>query len=67
MRSLLSLTATGDVAPDWPLGLSCGLGGLAGGYLGSHLQPLLPETALRLLLGTLATGIDTLYTVQILR
>lgn len=29
--ALLSLTATGDVAPDWPLGLSCGLGGLVGG------------------------------------
>lgn len=65
--ALLSLTATGDVAPDWPLGLSCGLGGLAGGYLGARLQPLLPESALRLLLGTLATGIGALYTVQILR
>ncbi|WP_327181453.1 sulfite exporter TauE/SafE family protein [Streptomyces sp. NBC_01334] len=65
--ALLSLAAAGDVAPDWPLGLSCGAGGLVGGYLGAHLQPLLPETALRLLLGILATGIGTLYAIQILR
>ncbi|WP_328431431.1 sulfite exporter TauE/SafE family protein [Streptomyces sp. NBC_00453] len=65
--TLLSLAVAGDVAPDWPLGLSCGIGGLVGGYLGARLQPLLPETALRFLLGTLATGIGTLYAVQILR
>ncbi|QJS99878.1 sulfite exporter TauE/SafE family protein [Streptomyces asoensis] len=64
--ALLSLAATGDVAPDWSLGLSCGLGGLVGGYLGARLQPHLPDTALRLLLGTLATGIGTLYAIQIL-
>lgn len=64
--ALLSLTATGDIAPDWPLGLACGLGGLCGGYLGAHLQPRLPETALRLLLGFLALGIGALYAVQAL-
>ncbi|MFD4692656.1 sulfite exporter TauE/SafE family protein [Streptomyces sp. NPDC058463] len=65
--ALLSLTATGDIAPDWPLGLVCGFGGLCGGYLGARLQPRLPETALRLLLGSLALGIGTLYAVQVLR
>lgn len=65
--ALLSLASTGDVAPDWLLGLSCGAGGLLGGNLGARLQPHLPETALRLLLGTLATGVGALYTVQILR
>ncbi|MGW6362689.1 TSUP family transporter [Streptomyces sp. NPDC055092] len=65
--ALLSLAATGDVAPDWLLGLFCGAGGLLGGYLGAHLQPHLPETALRLLLGTLATSVGALYAVQILR
>ncbi|MFE7762483.1 sulfite exporter TauE/SafE family protein [Streptomyces sp. NPDC057438] len=64
---LLSLTTTGDVAPDWLLGLSCGAGGLVGGYAGARLQPLLPESALRLLLGTLATGVGALYAVQVLR
>jgi uncharacterized membrane protein YfcA len=64
--ALLSLTATGDVAPDWFLGLSCGAGGLLGGYLGARLQPRLPETALRFLLAALATGVGALYAVQVL-
>jgi len=62
--ALLSLTATGDIAPDWPLGLVCGLGGLCGGYLGARLQPRLPEKGLRLLLGVLALGLGLLYAVQ---
>ncbi|MFB4295195.1 TSUP family transporter [Actinomadura sp. NTSP31] len=60
----LSLTAHGDIAPDWPLGLTCGLGGLLGGYAGAHLQPRLPETALRLALGLLATALAVLYLLQ---
>jgi len=40
----LSLAVTGDIAPDWPLGLSCGIGGLVGDYLGARLRLLLPET-----------------------
>ncbi|MET7746000.1 TSUP family transporter [Streptomyces sp. NPDC005385] len=65
--ALLSLAVTGDVAPDWLLGLSCGFGGLLGGYLGARLQPHAPELALRLLLGTLATAIGALYAVQVIR
>lgn len=64
---MLSLTGSGDIAPDWYLGLACGLGGLIGGYLGAHLQPRLPETALRLLLGALATVLGALYAAQSLR
>ncbi|MFC8585540.1 TSUP family transporter [Streptomyces sp. NPDC057217] len=64
--ALLSLTITEAAAPDWALGLACGLGGLIGGYLGARLQPRLPETALRLLLGTLATGLGALYAAQAL-
>ncbi|MFJ4967645.1 TSUP family transporter [Streptomyces sp. NPDC088755] len=65
--ALLSLTTTGDIAPYWSLGLACGLGGLCGGYLGARLQPRLPETALRLLLGVLALGVGGLYAVQTVR
>ncbi|MGW6357783.1 sulfite exporter TauE/SafE family protein [Streptomyces sp. NPDC055092] len=65
--ALLSLAATGDVAPDWLLGLSCGAGGLVGGYLGARLQPRLPETALRLLLAALAVAVGALYAGQLLR
>ncbi|MGW6195575.1 TSUP family transporter [Kribbella sp. NPDC055110] len=63
--SLLALTSPGSIAPVWSLGLACGLGGLIGGYVGAHLQPRLPESVLRLLLGGLAVGIGGLYAVQL--
>ncbi|MET9852529.1 sulfite exporter TauE/SafE family protein [Streptomyces sp. NPDC006450] len=62
--ALLALSGPGSIAPDWFLGLACGAGGLIGGYFGARLQPHLPETALRLLLGTLATAVGTLYAAQ---
>lgn len=62
--AVLSLTAPGDVAPHWPLGIACGLGGLLGGYLGAALQPRLPERLLRRLLGALAIALAALYTAQ---
>jgi uncharacterized membrane protein YfcA len=62
--ALLALTTTGDIAPDWALGLLSGAGGLFGGYLGARLQPHLPETGLRLLLGALATALAVLYALQ---
>ena len=61
---VIATFTTGDVAPDWSVGLLCGLGGLVGGYLGARLQPRLPERALRFLLGALATALAGLYTVQ---
>ena len=64
---VLALTTSGDIAPQWTLGLLCGAGGLIGGYLGAQLQPHLPERALRLLLGTLATALAVLYLIQGLR
>ncbi|WSA71453.1 TSUP family transporter [Streptomyces sp. NBC_01799] len=64
--AMLALASSGPVAPDWWLGLACGLGGLIGGYLGARLQRHLPETALRLLLGTLAAALGAQYAVQAL-
>lgn len=61
---LLALVTTGDIAPNWTVGLVCGLGGLLGGYLGARLQPHLPERVLRSLLGVLATGLAVLYLAQ---
>jgi uncharacterized membrane protein YfcA len=60
----LALVSRGDISPNWALGLLCGLGGLVGGYLGARLQPLLPETALRLLLGLTAIAVGAGYIVQ---
>ncbi|SDD83101.1 sulfite exporter TauE/SafE family protein [Glycomyces harbinensis] len=61
----LSFTAPGDVAPDWALGIACGVGGLIGGYLGAALQPRLPERLLRSLLGALAVAVAGVYAVQV--
>ncbi|TXS50273.1 hypothetical protein EAO75_10815 [Streptomyces sp. uw30] len=66
-HALLSLAHSGSIAPDWFLGLACGLGGLVGGYLGARLQPHLPETFLRLLLGTLASALGAVYAINALR
>jgi uncharacterized membrane protein YfcA len=56
----LSLQGDGS-APDWIVGLSLGLGGLAGSYLGAALQPRLPEARLRRLAGVLAVAIGLRY------
>jgi uncharacterized membrane protein YfcA len=60
----LALTTAGSIAPEWSLGLACGLGGLIGGYMGARLQPRMPETALRLLLGVLAVGLAVAYLAE---
>ena len=44
--AVLQVNASGSIAPDWPLGVACGLGGLLGGYLGASLQPRLPAELL---------------------
>jgi uncharacterized membrane protein YfcA len=61
--AVLSLTGSGDIAPDWPLGLGLGLGGLAGSSLGARLQPRLPETLLRRGLGVLALALGIRYAI----
>jgi uncharacterized membrane protein YfcA len=63
--AVLQVNAPGSVAPDWQLGIACGVGGLCGGYLGASLQPRLPEALLRTLLGLLAIGLAVLYLVQV--
>ena len=58
---LLSIEHQGAVAPDWGIGLALGVGGLLGGYTGARLQPLLPEAAIRRLLGVLVLAIGVRY------
>lgn len=63
--AILALVHTGgSIAPDWPLGLICGAGGLIGGYTGALLQPRVPEKALRLLLAGVAIALAGLYIAQ---
>jgi uncharacterized membrane protein YfcA len=58
---VLSTQHAAPVAPDWGVGLALGLGGLLGGYTGARLQPHLPETAIRRLLGVLVLAIGLRY------
>lgn len=60
--SVLQLSHGGAIAPEWGLGISMGLGGLAGSYVGARLQSRLPEASLRRLLGLVACVVATRYT-----
>ncbi len=64
---VLALRTHGAVAPEWALGIGCGLGGLVGGYLGARWQARLPERTLRLLLGVTAAGLAAAYVYQSVR
>lgn len=60
------LAATGfgadaTIAPDWPLGLTLGIGGLAGTYAGARLQRYMPERWIRGVLGALVTLLALRY------
>ena len=59
--AVLELTGRQDAAPNWPVGLACGLGGLVGGYVGASLAPHLPQLALRRLLGAAALSLSVAY------
>jgi uncharacterized protein len=61
--AVLSVSADGDVAPDWVLGLSLGVGGLVGGYLGARLQGRVPEAVLRRGLGIIALAVGLRYVI----
>jgi uncharacterized membrane protein YfcA len=62
----LALNAKGSIAPEWSVGLACGLGGLIGGYLGAMTQPYLPERVLRRVLGGVAVALGLIYIVNAL-
>lgn len=51
--SVLPAPAGLHTRPDWLLGLLFGLGGLAGMYLGARVQRYVPQSALKLMLGSL--------------
>jgi uncharacterized membrane protein YfcA len=64
--AVLALSGQPSAAPDWWLGIACGLGGLVGGVLGAALQPRLPRRGLRVLLGVLAVALGAAYLVAAL-
>jgi uncharacterized protein len=61
---LLAATGFGanmTIAPDWLLGLTLGVGGLAGTYAGARLQGYVPERLIRGVLGTVVTLLAIRY------
>jgi uncharacterized membrane protein YfcA len=54
-------SAGAPVAPDWLLGLTLGVGGLAGTYAGARLQTYVPERLIRGALGVLVTLLALRY------
>jgi uncharacterized membrane protein YfcA len=61
---LLAATGFGagmPIAPDWLLGLTLGVGGLAGTYAGARLQSYVPERLIRGVLGMLVTLLALRY------
>jgi uncharacterized membrane protein YfcA len=61
---LLAATGFGAnmaIAPDWLLGLTLGVGGLAGTYAGARLQRHVPERLIRGVLGALVTLLALKY------
>jgi uncharacterized membrane protein YfcA len=61
--AVLSLRHSGSIAPDWTVGIAIGLGGLAGGWVGTGLQSRLPEAALKRTLGIVAMALAVRYVV----
>jgi uncharacterized protein len=59
--TVLSLHETGSVAPDWPIGIALGVGGLAGAYTGARIQSHLPDALIRRLVGVLVIAIGVRY------
>jgi uncharacterized membrane protein YfcA len=59
--TILAMHAHGPVAPDWPVGIALGVGGLAGAYTGARLQSRLPDLLIRRLVGVLVIAIGAHY------
>lgn len=61
--AVLSLRHSGSIAPDWTVGIAIGIGGLAGGWVGTGLQSRVPEAALKRTPGIVAVGLALRYLV----
>ena len=59
--TLAALGLAPEAAPYWPLGLSFGVGGLAGTYTGARIQRYLPARAIEALLVVVILGLGLTY------
>jgi len=53
-----------SVAPDWVTGITMGVGGLAGGYVGARIQHRLPESVIRRALAGIVIVVGALFLVD---
>ena len=51
------------VAPNWPLGIVLGLGGMIGMYLGARIQRYLPPRAIETLLAVATSWVGLSYVI----
>jgi uncharacterized protein len=58
---ILSVHHHGSIAPDWPIGIALGIGGLAGAYTGARIQRHLPDMLIRRVMGVLVVAIGARY------
>ncbi|MDH4042962.1 MAG: sulfite exporter TauE/SafE family protein [Gemmatimonadota bacterium] len=56
---------TQSIAPDWPLGLLFGVGGLAGMYLGARCQKYIPSRAIKWMLSAVILFIAGKYLLDL--
>lgn len=59
--TILSVHQHAAIAPDWPVGIALGAGGLVGAYTGARLQSRLPDLLIRRVLGVLVVAIGARY------
>jgi uncharacterized membrane protein YfcA len=63
-QALELLRGDGAIAPDWVIGISLGVGGVAGSYVGASIQRYLPEELLRRALGLVCLALAVRYAVE---
>jgi len=59
--TIFSTRQHGSAAPDWPMGVALGAGGLAGAYAGARIQSCLPDPLVRRLAGIVVIAIGARY------
>jgi uncharacterized membrane protein YfcA len=62
--SVIHVKAGVSTAPDWPLGILFGLGGLLGMYCGARLQRFVPQGVIKLMLALMMLFLASSYIMQ---
>ena len=57
----MTSSSTAPVTPDWGIGITAGIGGVLGAYVGAGVQSRIPDARLRRLLGLIALAIAIRY------